>query len=511
MKVKVRYCVSSVEQHRAAQYALRTLLEMVVSPDCLVLGAGAGERHDDEVLVTYGKGPEVVDGAVRVFVSSFFGDRYGKIDAMPERPVVRIENIPALYRDDQGPRDRFYTVQGSAQGARVDCHVDVVAGAFFMLSRYEETVVQAADAFGRFPAESSIAYEEGFLQEPVVNQYAEQLLEMLRVAGFTGERRRWWGVAPWAIALSHDVDQLHRVRAKPPAGAFVRSLIGRGSATDRMVVRDYVETVTRRKADEFDCLEEMATWEQSVGISAAYYFLGDRTGWHAADYSVDALGAVAKMKSIASMGHEIGFHAGFSAYDDMKRFHGELSKVRSAGLPVVGGRQHYLRWKTPFTWRLWEAEGLAYDSTLGYSKVAGFRCGTCLPFRPYDIESDREIGIWEWPLMFMDATYLSSWCEGTKVLDRVSEECQRYGGVLVLLWHNRNWSRLYAPAIREHFQHVLERHVSEGVSVSSISGLTRLTDVVSASQAKIAGERTTQSSVSSTASEHFGGTPDPEA
>ena len=44
---------------------------------------------------------------------------------------------------------------------------------------------------------------------------------------------------------------------------------------------------------------------------------------------------------------------------------------------------------------------------LGYSKAAGFRCGTCLPFHPYDIENDREMSILEWPLMFMDATYLS--------------------------------------------------------------------------------------------------------
>jgi hypothetical protein len=78
--------------------------------------------------------------------------------------------------------------------------------------------------------------------------------------------------------------------------------------------------------------------------------------------------------------------------------------------------------------------------------------------------------------MFMDATYLSDWLGGTEVLNRLSQECQRYGGVLVLLWHNSYWSRLYAPTVREYFQQLLERCIAQGVAVNSISGLTRLAD-----------------------------------
>ena len=196
MITRVRYCVGSVQHRQAAEYALRSLLEMVVSPDSLVSGTCEAERGDDEVLVTYGMLPGSINAGVHVFDSSFFDSHYGSVKNMPKRPVARLESIPALYRDDQGSDGRFYSIHSGQQGVRVDCHVDVVAGAFFMLSRYEETVVSAVDRFARFPAESSIAYQEGFLQEPVVNQYAEQLLKMLRIAGFTGERRRWWGTAP---------------------------------------------------------------------------------------------------------------------------------------------------------------------------------------------------------------------------------------------------------------------------------------------------------------------------
>lgn len=488
MARRVRYCVGNVGHMRAAQYSLRTLLEMIVSSNCLVSGTGVEEQRDDEVLVTYGGKVECAGCSVNIFASDFFDGHYGTINAMPERPVVRIAGIPALYRNRLGPTAKFYSVNDDKSGGRIDCHVDVVAGSFFMLSRYEETMVHTVDVFERFPVESSISYREGFLQEPIVNEYAEQLLEMLRTAGFTGGRREWWGTAPWAIALTHDVDQLHRFpRGRLPVLAAARSLVGKsvgGGPRFGTLVADYVKTVARRKQDEYDCLEEMAAWEMSVGIRGAYYFLGDSAGRRGADYVADTTDVATKMKAIADMGHEVGFHAGFWSHDDEDRFHWELAKVRSASLPIVGGRQHYLRWKTPATWRLWEQEGLSYDATLGYSKVAGFRCGTCLPFRPYDMEKDREMSILEWPLMFMDVTYESSWSEGMNVLEHLSRECQHHGGALVLLWHNRNWSSLYAPAVREYFQNMLERSVTHGIAVSSIDGLARLADLARSSQSR---------------------------
>lgn len=463
MKARVRYCVNNVGHPRAAEYALRTLLEMVIPPDCLTLGTAIGEQRDDEVLVTYGMTPEGIGNSIGVFDSGFFGDHYGTIDAMPRRPVVRIENVPALYWDHRGSAERFCDVYAHRQGAQIDCHVDVVAGTFFMLSLYEETVVRSVDRFDRFPAESSIAYLEGFLQKPVVNQYAEQLLGMLRIAGFAGERRRWWGGAPWAIALTHDIDNLHRF---PMSALDIgRYMVGRsapGRPKPGVLLYDFLETTGHKKADEYTCLREMAAWEVATGASASYYFLGDSGGWHGADYSMDEPSVVEDMRAVAAMGHEIGFHAGMGAYEDALKFHSELSRVRSVGIPVSGGRQHYLRWKTPATWRLWEVEGLAYDATLGYSGAAGFRCGTCLPFHPYDMENDREMLIWEWPLMFMDATYRLSWNEGTKVLDRLAQECSRYGGMLVLLWHNSNWSDLYAGPVRRCLMQFVSVAIAQG-------------------------------------------------
>ena len=59
-------------------------------------------------------------------------------------------------------------------------YADMIAAAFFMLSRWEETVVPIRDEHDRFPGTASVAYKQGFLDRPVVDEYALILREWLK-------------------------------------------------------------------------------------------------------------------------------------------------------------------------------------------------------------------------------------------------------------------------------------------------------------------------------------------
>ena len=86
-----------------------------------------------------------------------------------------------------------------------------------------------------------------------------------------------------------------------------------------------------------------------------------------------------------------GFHPSFSTYRDAARTHEELTRLlrvaEAEGVQqdAVGRPQHFLRWANPDTWRNWDAAGLSYDCTLGYSEAVGFRTGTCHPYRVFDL------------------------------------------------------------------------------------------------------------------------------
>jgi len=54
-------------------------------------------------------------------------------------------------------------------GERSDLPFDIFAASFYLLSRYEEYMPHVKDSYGRFMAKESLAYTNGFLNQPVVD------------------------------------------------------------------------------------------------------------------------------------------------------------------------------------------------------------------------------------------------------------------------------------------------------------------------------------------------------
>ena len=69
-----------------------------------------------------------------------------------------------------------------------------------------------------------------------------------------------------------------------------------------------------------------------------------------------------------------------------------------------GGRQHYLQWANPTTWRNWDEAGLDYDCTLAFSEAVGFRTGTCHEYPVFDLVAGTPLGLRERPFQVMDVT-----------------------------------------------------------------------------------------------------------
>jgi hypothetical protein len=109
----------------------------------------------------------------------------------------------------------------------------------------------------------------------------------------------------------------------------------------------------------------------------------------------------------------------------------------------LGGRQHFLRWKTPETFQNWEYAGMEYDATLSYADMPGFRCGTCWEFPVYDLINRKPLNLIERPLIAMECSvtaerYMNKGYgeEAFKVFKSLKDACKKYNGNFVLLWHN---------------------------------------------------------------------------
>ena len=378
--------------------------------------------------------------------------------SLPERPLRRwaprqldeadgiAESIPIVYGrfDESSPQEETLPV-------------DVFGSAFFMLTRYEELVMQAVDEHGRFPGTSSISVADGFVDRPVVNELTDALWHAL-AAQWPRLRRKQ---RTFTIELTHDVDWISTVQQ--PASRVARLIAGDLlRRRDPVLCAQRLAAVTRDRAgweaigDPADTFDFIMDASEERGLRSSFYFIGDadrRPPFHNDVYSLDAPRVQRLLRAIHDRGHEIGLHGSYDTWIDAKLLTSELDRLRMAAARAGvqraewGGRQHFLRFAASKTWSTYEAAGLAYDASIGFADQPGFRCGIAGPFRVFDLAAGRMLDLIERPLIAMEGSFLDrrygalSLDEAVERMLALADTCRRRGGVFTLLWHNTSLMR----------------------------------------------------------------------
>lgn len=330
--------------------------------------------------------------------------------------------------------------------------IDVFGAAFFMLSRYEEAASKQRDIHGRFPATASLAYREGFLNRPIVDEYVEILwAAMQRLWPQLRRKQR-----RFKTHVTCDVDQPYHSSAVSVPRLIKRTL---GEIIRKRTVGAAIGPVKNyfasRKGDwRNDPYYYMVDWMMDVnekaGNKVAFYFIPEVT-----DPAMDGTCSIAEpavkamMKRIAVRGHEIGIHPGYHTYESKKNM--ISGKLRLQNIlqqeqirqKLSGGRQHYLRWSTK-TPALFEAAGLEYDSTLGYADHAGFRSGTCHEYQMFDLHQGKSLNVRQRPLICMERSVINymglGWTESALAkMEELKNRSQKFNGTFTLLWHNSSF------------------------------------------------------------------------
>jgi len=252
---------------------------------------------------------------------------------------------------------------------------------------------------------------------------------------------RWPEGRPFALFLSHDVDQ---VRRRDPV-ILARDVYRMGRDLLRGRFRK-AASVTRGWTgdDPYWNFESWMELEGKLGVRSTFFVMeGPRWARYGRRYDTRKLGPV--LRELSEGGWEIGLHGSYYSCGDATRLKDEKDALEEiAGTRVLGNRQHYLRFIPEVSFRCYERAGFLYDSTLGYNEVVGYRAGTSLPFRPYDPERGR-MEVLELPLGIQDVAV-----EETEEAFGLAERVREGGGMLSLLWHQSAFYRspLYEELIR---------------------------------------------------------------
>jgi hypothetical protein len=377
-----------------------------------------------------------------------------KPESIPVLPLAnwspRIDGINANLTSPNVPV--LYGQPGMVKnGEHHHLNLDIFGSTFFMLSRYEELIMEERDNHDRFPSWASLASKAGFLDRPIVNEYLEILWECLQQLWADLERKERkasnfitcdtdWPFDPAVYSLKSAIKKAARllIKDKKIIASFQVALTLLGAKFGSKV-KDYYR----------DSISWMMDVNEAAGNRVAFYFITHKTSKLDTTEDFDSPRMRTLFREIADRGHEFGIHPGYETYNNPKNFAKTVNAfkriLKEEGLvqDSIGGRQHFLRWDIKQTPHLWEQNGLAYDSTLSFADKAGFRCGVCYEYSMYDLVNRKPFKLKQRPLIVMECTIIAPRYEGHGYTDKSLQRfnyfkkvSHQFNGTFNLLWHN---------------------------------------------------------------------------
>ena len=345
---------------------------------------------------------------------------------------LTLKNIP---KDILFTENKFTTennipvIYGSSKlkisGNKIICGIDIFASSFFMLTRWEEYANKKRDEHNRFSAFNSLSYKHNFLHRPIINEYVEMFWNMLEYLSCKEKRKE----RNFKINFTHDIDYLLKGKLR-----WTYNILK--SFNFRLLFKN-IKSVFYNK-DPFDNFAFFMDISEKNNTKSHFYFMADKNGF-ATRYYIDNKHFSSIINNIKQRKHIIGFHPGYKTYNNSEIWNKEKKLIeKKTNCKVTKGRQHFLRCDITKTLNIWSSANMQYDSTLGYSKKEGYRCGTGDEFYVFDFINQKQLKIKEQPLIIMDETLYSknTITESEKIIKNYINISKKYKMSLTILFHN---------------------------------------------------------------------------
>jgi hypothetical protein len=328
---------------------------------------------------------------------------------------------------------------------------------FYLLSRYEEYLPFKPDAHGRFEADQSLAWKHGFLDKPVVDQWLKGFSDLLKIRypnlSFSEPQFR--------KVSTIDIDNPWAFRHK----GFVRSA---GILFKRFMLLKFgdffkaLRVMSGMERDPYDTYDFIRTINRQHGIGLTWFFLAGRSGGDDSNY---ALGSMAFRKLVTDIGKDsrVGIHFSCRSNRSEAVRQKEYDRFQAhTGFNPLINRQHFVLLSFPETYRQLNRLGIQEDHTMGYASANGFRAGTSIPFRFYDLLREKETELTVFPFIVMDVTCRKY--QGLSPEQAIAEisvlkgRVKEVSGTFTSLWHNESlsewngwegWRRVYEEVTRD--------------------------------------------------------------
>jgi hypothetical protein len=339
-----------------------------------------------------------------------------------------------------------------------DFPFDIFAASFYLISRYEEYFPHSKDEYGRYPHTSSIAYQQGFLQMPLINIWLGDFKKALqkKFPEIIFRHSSFQFIPTYDIDIAYSY--LHKGKRRN-AGALIKSF----SHGKFPLAIDRIKVLRGKKTDPFDAYEWLDSLHLYCRVKAIYFFLvaKEQKGYDK-NISPDKK-ALQDLIQYHAAGYTIGVHPSWQSGDDEKLLKEEIEWLSSVNnKKIINSRQHYIRMHLPETYRKLINAGIEKEFSMGYGSINGFRASVASSFYWFDLEKNEQTNLQVFPFCFMDA---NSFYEQKFTAQQAMDELLHYyraikkvNGLMTTIWHNHflgtdpqfaGWKEVYEIFLKE--------------------------------------------------------------
>ncbi len=362
------------------QETIRYLINFVANAT-----TSAGTALPAHRWIGYTDDPEQMKRYLLVILPSGFFDinKYGTEEFFPTFPLKKWHEIPILYGQGDEKAEYADTFPSDNESGPIIIHADLIASAYFLVSRYEEIFKRKIrDEFGRFPGKESVPFKGNFIHRPVIDEYGRELRHLLRKAGLALRKEEEQPHAFSHIYLAHNIispfcmtpwaERIMHWRLK------VMWLLRRFAI--KLKIRFNTNEINQTKFLDWDKSVERAYPE---GIVRSLFFMltpGHRNDgkriYHLTSFTIHLLRRAMNRYGVLpalSCNRECNLEPEESIIKARRLLHQQFGQwVSVAGFARLCARE-------PEDFIATFNAGIRHDFSMGYFDVPGFRLGTARP------------------------------------------------------------------------------------------------------------------------------------
>ncbi|MBT8186734.1 MAG: hypothetical protein HKP38_08775 [Croceitalea sp.] len=341
-------------------------------------------------------------------------------------------------------------------GERSNIPFDIFSASFYLLSRYEEYLPHVKDDLGRFPPSTSLAHQENFLDQPLVDIWANKFIEILqeRFPKLINKPKKYSFISIVNVTSSH----CYALRG------FSRSLAGFFLDLGKFKISRLAKRISvwiNPKNDPYDNFDQVLKINKVYPSKSMFFFQFADYSEHDKNVSIYKNKFRYLIKSVADYSY-VSLSASMAASHDLDVLKTEKKRLSNLiNRPIKYVRMRYNRVSFPSTYRNLIAAEFTDDYTMGYTHHMGFRASTCTPFYFYDLNLEVQQSIKIHPFVVCDYALLGykKQDEVFQKLDTIYERIKKVNGEFTVVFsnellgskHKLNWLKLYEAIQKRYY------------------------------------------------------------